>query len=254
MVQGPQALDQLIIGITVRPGPDDALRGVEHIRWNDGFECAFFLDPHVGRVFDAQLLELERNPVVDVVADVLLVRQHLVHRSAGPLAVEVSTHRHTIQACGDLGLDQAVINEPAVHEIDGADFIFWPGHENDAVGLQAFVLTPSQLSFDGAVLVNEHTAQSIPSRSTLAVAELNQSALPGEHLGGQFPAVLTGHGPFDALDNGGHRGAVILKLLGTVGDLNAGTSAPVLVVRAFVRVLEPTPPADVIDQNDRKVR
>ena len=48
--------------------------------------------------------------------------------------------------------------------------------------------------------------------------------------------------------------AVVLELLGAVGDLNAGAFADVLVVGAFVGILEAAPAADVIDEDDREVR
>ncbi len=116
------------------------------------------------------------------------------------------------------------------------------------------MLAPCQFGLYGAVLIDENTAQSIASRSALTKTKFNQSALTGEYLGGQFPAILASHSPFDAFDDRGYRGTVILKLLGAVGDLNAGTPAPVLVIRTFVGILEATPPTDVVDQDDREVR
>src|SRR5262249_51224837 len=40
LVEGPQALDQLLVAIASRPRPDDALGGVEHIWRNDGLKGA----------------------------------------------------------------------------------------------------------------------------------------------------------------------------------------------------------------------
>jgi len=57
----------------------------------------------------------------------------------------------------------------------------------------------------------------------LAEPQLNQPALACEDLGRELAAILASHSPFDAFDDRGHRGTVILKLLGAVGDLNAGT-------------------------------
>jgi hypothetical protein len=127
------------------------------------------------------------------------------------------------------------------------------GREDDAVGLQALVLAAGELGLDVSGLVDQHAAQAVAGRPSLPETELDQSALPGEDLCGQFTAVLAGHRALDALDDGGDRRAVVLELLGAVGDLDAGTPADVLVVRRFVGVLKAPPTADVVDQDDAEV-
>ena len=99
------------------------------------------------------------------------------------------------------------------------------------------------------ILIDEHAAQSEPCRTPLAVTHLDELALALEHLGGQLAAVFAGHRPLHALDNGGHRTAVILELFGAVLDLNTGALADVLVVRTLIGILEPAPPADVVDED-----
>lgn len=171
------------VSVAMRPCPEYPLRGIEDIGWHDGFEGTFLLDPHVGRVHHPQLFELKRNAVVDVVADVFLVGQHFMHCCSCPLTVEVGAHRHAVQSSGDFSFDQSIVNKPAVHLIDDANFIFRPRHQDDAIGLQTLAFTPGQFAFDGVILVNEHSAQPIASGAALAVAKFNQPALPGEHLG-----------------------------------------------------------------------
>ena len=74
-----------------------------------------------------------------------------------------------------------------------------------------------------------------------------------EDLGRQLAAVLAGHRALDALDDGRDRAAVVLELLRAVVDGDAGALADVLVVGAFVGVLEPAPAADVVDQDRLEV-
>jgi hypothetical protein len=50
--------------------------------------------------------------------------------------------------------------------------------------LDAFVLAPRELAFGGARLVDEAAAQSVSRWAALAVAKLNQTALPREYLDG----------------------------------------------------------------------
>ena len=45
------------------------------------------------------------------------------------------------------------------------------------------------------------------------------------------------------------RTAVVFKFIRAILNVDAGPSADVFVVRAFVLILEPAPPADVIDQD-----
>ncbi len=52
---------------------DDALGGIEDIWRNDRLESAILANPHIRRVCDAHSLQLERDAVVNVVANVFLV-------------------------------------------------------------------------------------------------------------------------------------------------------------------------------------
>src|SRR6266404_2376170 len=74
-----------------------------------------------------------------------------------------------------------------------------------------------------------------------------------EHLRGKFPAVFTRHCAFDALDDRGHRAAVIFELLRTIMNRNPSPSADVFIIGALVRVLESPPTADIINKNVGKL-
>ena len=68
-----------------------------------------------------------------------------------------------------------------------------------------------------------------------------------------FPIDRFQYEAFDALDDGRDGRAVILELLGAIGDIDAGTLADVFVIGAFIRILKPAPAAYVINQNDIEV-
>ena len=84
LVERTQWLNQFDVGEPIRPGPNDALGHIEHLRRHYGLKRTFFFDPHVRRVFHPELFQLERPTVVDVVANVLFVAQHLTDRGTGP--------------------------------------------------------------------------------------------------------------------------------------------------------------------------
>ncbi len=87
-----QLFNQLLAAVTVCAPANDALSHVKHLRRHDCFEGTFLFDPLVCLIDDAQHLELERDPVEHVVADVLFVGQHFVHGGPGPVAPQVGAH------------------------------------------------------------------------------------------------------------------------------------------------------------------
>ena len=101
-------------------------------------------------------LELERAPVVDVVADVLLVREHFAHGSSRPFAAEVGEDVLVVEAFGDFGFRQVVIDEPAIDLIDDGDLVVGTGLQDDPVGLQTLVLAARQFALDRPRLIDQH--------------------------------------------------------------------------------------------------
>jgi len=200
-----------------------------------------------------QLFQLEGGAVVDVVADVFLVGQNRAHRAGIPWPIQIGGHAFLIQAVGDLAEGQIFLDQPAIHLVDPGHFLVRTGHQGNTVGLQRFMFATLQLSLDVAALVHQHAAQAVSSGAALTETQFDQAALPGEDFDRKLPAVFAGHGAFDALDDGRDGRAVILELLGAIGDIDAGTLADVFVIGAFIRILKPAPAAYVINQNDIEV-
>ena len=135
LVQIAQLLDQLLVAVPMCPCAQDALRRVEELRRHDALERAFLLDPHVGAVNHPVLLEFERPTVVDVVADVFLVGQHLANGRASPIPPKVGTCPLCVQPFGDVQFRQVVGDKPTIDLVDHGDLIIWPRLQNDSVGL-----------------------------------------------------------------------------------------------------------------------
>src|SRR5690606_9266859 len=253
-VQLAQLGHQFLVGVALRPCTHDALCRVEEIRRHDAIERTLFPDPHFRLVRHADFLQLEGSAIVDVVADVLFVAQHLAHRGPRPVAAQIRPDTLRVQAFSDDGLQGALVHEPAIDAIDGGHLLVRAGHQDHAIGLQALVLTAREFTLRGARLIDQNAPQSVACWPTLPEAQFDEAALAREHLGGQFPAVLSGHCTLDALDDGGNWRTIVLELLGAVSHLNTSALADVLVVGALVRILKPAPATNVVDKDGVEVR
>ena len=118
---------------------DDPPDGFEERRLDDGCKRAAGPDPHVGRVRNALLLQLEGDPVVDVVSNVLLVGQHLVDSAARPGPPEIGQRAFIVQDGGDFAFGPTFVDEHSVHAPNGFDLVIGPGYQDDAVGLEALL-------------------------------------------------------------------------------------------------------------------
>src|SRR4051812_49341918 len=100
----PQQIQHIFIREAVSTPSNENLRGVEQGRVDDWVERSVCAYPHVRAVMHPLSLELERGPVPDVVADVLLIDQDLVDSSSGPGPAEVRSDAPRIEELGDFSL------------------------------------------------------------------------------------------------------------------------------------------------------
>ena len=88
---------------------------------NDRHEGAIAPDPHVDRVVDSLVLQLERAPIVDIGADVLRVGEHLMNGRPCPLAPVLSVNAGAIELLGDFAFSLIVRDKPSVDLLDYLD-------------------------------------------------------------------------------------------------------------------------------------
>ena len=122
-IQATEPFDEFVIGIAACSCSDDPLGGVEHVRRNHSGKRGVPSNPHLRRIHHPELLQLEGDPVVDVVADVLLVGQYLIDGGARPFPIKVSAYLHAIQPPGNLRFRQSLLNEPLVDQIDDTSLV-----------------------------------------------------------------------------------------------------------------------------------
>src|SRR5271168_1378725 len=94
------------------------LRGFEELRLNDWRESACCTDPHVRRIYDALLFELDRYPVEDVVADIFLIAEHRLNRAGCPRPAQIRLDLLVIEIAGDLAWRLFFIYEHTKHSED----------------------------------------------------------------------------------------------------------------------------------------
>lgn len=172
-----------------------------------------------------------------------------MHRPSGPGSSGVGGEALAIQDRRDLALCSSLHDEHPVEPAHDLHLLrrSWP--QDHAVGLEALLFAATELALWRALLVEQLPTEPVAGGTALAIAQADQAALAGKHLDGQLATVLARHRAFDALDDRRADAAVVLKLLRTVVDTDARLSADELIVGALIRVLEPTPAADVIDQD-----
>src|ERR1017187_2059470 len=136
------------------PGIDDASSLIEDGCIDDWLERPVSPDPHLDRIVDAFVFELERAPVVDVCADVFGVGQYLVNCRSGPGTLILPGKPLPIESLCDLALRPPLADKQLVDVPDNCDFRLWTWDQNDAVGLQAFPLSTPQKTFGGLITVN----------------------------------------------------------------------------------------------------
>ncbi len=138
--QRPKCVQQVLVGKMAAARIDDFPGAQEQCLIDDGWIGALGADPHLARVHHPTLFQLEGDLVEDIVADVLLVGEHLMDRCPRPRPVEIGAQSVGIQDIRDLPLGSAVLDEHAVHASDDILFVLGTGDENDPVGLKALLL------------------------------------------------------------------------------------------------------------------
>ena len=250
-----EAVANAMAAVASRTGPlGIAIRGLfDNIGRLTTYAATLGADPHLARIHDPALLQLERHLGEHVVPDVFFVGQHLVDGRARPRAAEIGAVSFGVQGLRDFALWAPLAHEHLVHALDDPLFLLGAGDQNHAVGLKALLLAARQLALRIAMLVDQHAAEPVPGRIALAIAQFDETALPGEDFYGKLAAVFASHHPLDGLQQVRADAAVILELLAAVVDPDPGAGTDVLVTGAFVGVLKPAPPADVIDEDSLEV-
>ena len=101
-----------------------------------------------------------------------------------------------IQQLGNFGFVFAVVNECLVNPPDDFDLLVRPAHQHHAVGLDAFLLAHFQLAFSLAALVNQHPAQTEPSRAALLEIQVASAGTRLEKPSSKVPGCI--HPPSSA--------------------------------------------------------
>jgi hypothetical protein len=146
-----------------------------------------------------------------------------------------------------------LLDEELVNVSYNRDLWLGPWDKDDAVGLQTLPLPAAKKTLGSLITVDQLAAPPVAGWSTLPASQLDQAALTGENLDRQLAAVFRSHRAFQGLEHRRRHAAVVLELLGAVVDANSSSFEDVLVIGALVGVLEPAPPADVVDEQGSEI-
>ena len=97
-----ESLEEFVVGVAVVAFVDDRLCGREEFRVDDGLVGVVAPHPLGGLVHDAWCLEFRAGAVVQVVPDVLLVRQDFVDGTARPGSSRFCEDALVVEEFGDL--------------------------------------------------------------------------------------------------------------------------------------------------------
>src|SRR5258706_16287357 len=119
-----------------------------------------------------------------------------------PFPIQIGTHAHRVKMRGDFIPVHRLLDEPVVGKTNNPDFALWSRHQNNTIRLQTLVFPPLQLALHNAMLVDEHTAQSIASWAALPKTQFDQPTLARKYLRRKLAAIFTGHRTLDSLNYG----------------------------------------------------
>jgi hypothetical protein len=114
------------------------------------------------------------------------------------------------------------------------------------------MLATRKLAFGGTGLVDQLPAKTIAGRTALAVPVLYQATLPGKHLDRKLAAVFAGHLALEHFLDVRAEASVVLERLGAILNIDPGMPADEFIVRGFIGILEPTPAAHIINEDQGK--
>src|ERR1019366_10068102 len=233
---------------------DNASSLLEDGRINDGSKRPVTPDPHLDRVVDSFVLKLERTAVIDVRADVFGIGEHLMHRRPCPWALVFPEDASPIECLRNLPFGLSFAYEQFIDLPNNLNLILGPRNQDDSVRLQALPFSTSQKPFGALVPVDQLTPQAIAGRAALSKPHLDEAALAREHLHRELAAVFRSHGALQSLEHRRRHAAVVLELLCAVVNADPSSLENILIVRALIHVLEPTPTAYVIDEEGSEIR
>src|ERR1700722_1169537 len=101
--------------------------------------------------------------------------------------------------------------------------------------------------FSPSIYIDYHSSETIKFRAALPESKLRKSLFPFVYSHSKFAAILSGHRSFQCFHYRAWKAAIICELLSAVMDRYPRFLAQIFIVCRFVRVLESTPAANVVD-------
>src|SRR6267142_6748362 len=134
-------------------------------------------NPRGALIDDTALLQLVRNAIEDVVADIFFVCQNLMDRCASPGTTEIAHDAPLIQRECNFALRLTFLDKHRIDAVNVFDFFRRTRSKDDAVGLETLSITTPEFTLGVSTLIDQEPSQAKPSRTTLAKAVFDETAL-----------------------------------------------------------------------------
>jgi len=123
------------------PLKDNLLCGREVTGIHNGLKGGIVPNPQFGWVADPLHLELKGNSIVDIVANIFLIGEHLSDHSPGPRAPTFGLKAMAGKLFGDLAFRPPLMHEESIDPANHGALLWGPRDQHDPVGLKALLLT-----------------------------------------------------------------------------------------------------------------
>ena len=153
-----ELLKHLLIREFPAPFDDDPLSGEEERRFHNPLERALGSDPVLRRISDVLLLQLEGRAVINIVANILLVGEHLMNCAPTPRAVEIGADSFRVERICNLGFRKPLPHKGVINPPHIGDLFLRTTNEYDPVCLEALLFAYLEHPFVLTGLVDQHPA------------------------------------------------------------------------------------------------
>src|SRR5271163_3008503 len=225
------------------------LGAIERVLVNYGLPCAFRYCPKCSGIDNPLRAKTMGALSKNAATTVLGIFEQAVDCTGVPCCPRDTAITNAVgsQFGSDCGGPFLVLREHSKDVAHATHFMVRAGHQNNPVRLERFSFRSRKNALGIAIGRDKHPAKSVAGFAACPESTLGNPLASLIDLCRQLPAEFAGHDPLQCFQNRAGDRIIVSKLLRTVVDLYSCRFAQKFVMGCFIRILEPPPPAHVID-------